>query len=152
METEKGKVAVAIKTDRTWEGQYGKFDVYKIAIDQGDERLEGTCNVKEGNECKFIQGQEAQFTKEKDTYNEGSYKFKWANENKGWSGSRGGGGGSRPPENPKIRNVSMSMSYAKDLVNGGKVELEDMLARAELMLTWMDKRVDIRLLEDSVKK
>ena len=148
---ETGKVIVAIKTDRSWdsgEKGYGIFDIYKIAIDQGDERLEGTTMVKQGSECKFKEGQEAQFTKQEDTYaKDGSFKFKWASETKAW-----GGGGGRQPENPKIRNVSMSMSYAKDLVCAGKVEMNSLLNTAELMLEWMDKRTDIRQLEDLVKK
>ncbi len=147
---ETGKTALAQKTDRTWDSAergWGVFDIYALEIDQGEIRLKGTTMVKQGSECRFKEGQEAQFTKVEDSYaKDGSYKFKWASENKGWSG------GGRQPENPKIRNVSFAMAYSKDLVVAGKVEMNALLSTAELMLEWMNKRVNIQQLEASVKK
>jgi len=135
---ETGKVALAVKTDKTWdsgERGWGVFDIYKVEIDQGEVRLNGTTMVKQGSECKFKAGQDAQFTKEPDKYNEGSFKFKWASENKG-------GGGGRAPENPKIRNISMAMSYSKDLIIAEKFHQNTLRATADMILEWMNKKVD----------
>ena len=138
---ETGKVALALKTDRTWDSAergWGVFDIYTIEIDQGEVRLKGTTMVKQGSECKFKEGQEAQFTKQEDTYaKDGSFKFKWATENKGY-----GGGGGRPPDNPMIRNISFAASYAKDILCAGRIEFNQLNSTADMILCWMNLNVD----------
>ena len=137
---ENGKVALVIKTEKIWDSGakgWGVFDIYSLEIDQGDLRLKGSVLVKQGTECKFKEGQSAEFTKELDSYaKDGSYKFKWASEKKAWSG------GGRQPENPKVRNISFSMSYAKDLVTGSKIEISELSAYADKILKWMNEKVD----------
>ena len=138
---ETGKVALALKTDRTWDSAergWGVFDIYSLEIDQGEIRLKGTTMVKQGSECKFKEGQEAQFTKTEDSYaKDGSYKFKWASEKKEWSG-----GGGRAPENPKVRNISFAASYAKDILCAGRIEFNQLNITADMILAWMNLKVD----------
>ena len=45
----------------------------------------------------------------------------------GWGGKRGG-------------NESFALSYAKDLVVGGKVDMKDILPAAQKLLDWLDSK------------
>ena len=46
------------------------------------------------------------------------------------------------PVNPRITAVSMAMSYAKDLVVAGKVELKDLEVEATKIFDWMNKQIN----------
>lgn len=55
-------------------------------------------------------------------------KLKKANSGGTWGGSKRSG------------NESFALSYAKDLVVGGKVELKDILSTAEKLYAWLERK------------
>ncbi len=113
------------------------YSVFEIEIEQDGKVLKGkTLTWGIGTECKFKEGQQAEFTKEPDRYKEGCYEFKWGEAKKAWSG------GGRAPENPKIRNISFAMSYAKDLVVANLDHYVNLKENADMILKWMNDKID----------
>ena len=143
---EKGMVKTVIVKDLNKVSKKGTtYSVYNIEIEQNGIILKGkTLTFGEMTECKFKEGQETEFTKEPDKYNEGCFEFRWGAEKKGGGY---GGGYSRQPENPKIRNISFACSYAKDiyaarLKTDKPQTLEEMLKTGDMLWDWMNEKVD----------
>ena len=78
----------------------------------------------------FVEGKEAEFVESEREYNGQTY-YNVKPQSKGNSGY------SRKVQQEQSRYSGFSMSYAKDLVVSGKIELSDMAKYAELMFNWM---------------
>lgn len=147
MEAEKGIVKVVTTKDLNKVSKKGTtYSVYNLEIEQDGKILKGkTLTFGEMTECKFKEGQEAIFTKEPDKYSEGNFEFWWGAKKKG-----GGKGWGREPENPKIRNVSMAMSYCHDIYVAllsrttvrERMTLDQMFELTDRMIKYMNDKID----------
>lgn len=96
-----------------WTGPNGKVYYHDIELDNGDK---GSIGSKEKMPSKLNPGQELTYTIESDP--RGGFKIKAVN-------AQGGGfaGGGRKGPDPKVQIVGFAMSYTKDLIIGGKIEI-----------------------------
>lgn len=107
-----------IKTCRfvsEWQGQNGIVYYHEIELDNGDK---GQIGTKDKNPEKLQAGQELTYTIEATTRGN---KIKAVNTNQG-------GGFKKPMRDPKEQMTSFAMSYAKDLVVAGKLDIKDLEA------------------------
>lgn len=96
-----------------WAGPNGTVYYHDVELDNGDK---GSIGSKEKMPAKLNPGQELTYTIEADT--RGGFKIKAMNANAG-----GGFGGGRKGPDPKVQIVGFAMSYTKDLIIGGKIEI-----------------------------
>ena len=54
---------------------------------------------------------------------------------------RSGGGTGRPAENPSEKRAGVAMSYAVELVNGGKAGIDKLYTLADDIYAWMEAKV-----------
>lgn len=94
----------------------GQVYYHKVELDNGDV---GQIGSKEKMPTKLNPGNELHYTIES---TERGNKIKAVVENQG-GGFKAGG---RPQIDPKVQMISFAMSYTKDLVIAGKVDLKDM--------------------------
>ena len=80
------------------------------------------------NQTKFVAGQEAEFTEEKDKF--GNPKITPVYQQKF-------SGGARAIKKEQSRYSGFAMAYAKDLVVAGIIEIEQMYVEAQCMVDWM---------------
>lgn len=97
-----------------WAGPNGNVYYHDIELDNGDK---GSIGSKEKMPTKLNPGSELTYTIEADA--RGGFKIKAMNPNAGGGGFTGGG--KRP--DPKVQIVGFAMSYTKDLIIGGKVDI-----------------------------
>lgn len=97
-----------------WDGQNGSVFYHEIELENGDK---GQIGAKEENPSRLNPGQELTYTIEK---TDKGYKIKAVNTKPAFVG------GGKPQQDPKVQMISFSMSYTKDLIVGGKVEMKDL--------------------------
>lgn len=98
-----------------WAGPNGNVYYHDIELDNGDK---GSIGSKEKMPAKLNPGQELAYTIEADS--RGGFKIKAINP----QGGGGFGGGGKKGPDPKVQIVGFAMSYTKDLIIGGKVEIK----------------------------
>ena len=103
---------------------YGNFS-FIIELDNGDK---GYYASKSEDQTKFVVGKEAEYLIEEKEARYGGKYYKITVPQAEGSKSFGGG---RPTVDPKVQMISFSMSYAKDLVVAGKVDLDDLVNEFE---------------------
>jgi hypothetical protein len=100
-----------------WKGPNGSVYFHRIELDNGDV---GSIGAKESMPSKLNPGSELTYTIEPDP--KGDFKIKAVNATNGGGGFAGGGGKKGP--DPKVQIVGFAMSYTKDLIVAGKVEIK----------------------------
>ena len=110
---EKKAKIIESKFIKEWTGDKGTVYYHDIKLDNGDH---GQIGTKERLPDKIAVGQELTYTIEEGQY--GS-RIKAVQQS-------GGGGYKGKQIDPKQQMISFSMSYTKDLVVAGKVDLKDM--------------------------
>jgi hypothetical protein len=96
-----------------WSGPNGKVFYHEVELDNGDK---GQIGCKEKEPAKLNPGCELIYTIEK---TDKGTKIKAVNTNP----SPFAGGGKKGPD-PKVQIVGFAMSYTKDLIIGGKVDIK----------------------------
>lgn len=117
MEPKKAKITRTTFVSEWNNPKGGQIYYHKVELDNGDV---GQIGSKEKMPVKLNPGSELHYTIES---SERGNKIKAYVENQG-GGFKSGGG--RPVVDPKVQMISFAMSYCKDLVIAGKVELKDM--------------------------
>lgn len=102
-----------------WAGPNGNVFYHEVELDNGDK---GQIGSKEQMPSKLNPGSELTYTIEGPDAR-GGYKIKAVNTAVG-GGFQGGGGGKKV--DPKVQIVGFAMSYTKDLIVAGKVEMWEM--------------------------
>src|SRR5688500_1761151 len=100
-----------------WAGPNGNVYYHDVELDNGDK---GSIGSKEKMPSKLNPGQELTYTIEPDA--RGGFKIKAVNTQGGGGFT---GGGKKGPD-PKVQIVGFAMSYTKDLIIGGKVEIKQL--------------------------
>lgn len=122
METKKSKVTVSeYKNEST--GKFGLQYYHNIEFENGDK---GTYTSKRKDQVNFIVGQEADYTIE--TKINGQYTNVFIKPVMPADKPSFGGKAAFIPKDPKIEMISYAMSYAKDLVVGKAVKIEELPA------------------------
>lgn len=98
---------------------YGNYS-FIIELDNGDK---GFYSCKKEDQSKFVVGQDVEYNIEEKTGGTGKKYNKISIPQTEGAKSFGGG---RPQQDPKVQMISFSMSYAKDLIVGGKVGIDDL--------------------------
>lgn len=114
--TMKSKVTKVTKMDK--QDSYGNTS-FVIEFENGDK---GFYTSKSADQTKFIVGKEADYNIEKKTGSTGKEYFKITVPQDQQGGFNKGG---KPQVDPRIQMISFSASYAKDLIVGGKVTIND---------------------------
>jgi hypothetical protein len=113
----KGKIVRTVFKNKWSAGTGSPVFYHDIELDNGDK---GSIGAKEEMPAKLNPGQELTYTIETD--NRGGFKIKAVNP-------AGAGGfnaaGKRGPD-PKVQIVGFAMSYTKDLIVGGKVDIKNL--------------------------
>lgn len=100
-----------------WTGNGNTVYYHDIELDNGDK---GSIGSKEKMPAKLNPGQELTYTIEAD--NRGGFKIKAVNPQQGGGGFTGG----RKGPDPKVQIVGFAMSYTKDLIVAGKIEIKQL--------------------------
>jgi len=110
-------------------GKYGAEFSFRIKYD--DKSAYYVSKKKEQD--KFVKGKECEFTEEKRTSKTGNeyYVVKPIYQN------TGGSNFARAVKKEQSKYSGFAMSYAKDLVVSGKIEIEQMYSEAQCMMDWM---------------
>ncbi len=119
-----------IKTCRfviEWQGEKGIVYYHEIELDNGDK---GQIGTKEKNPDKLQPGQELTYTIESTSR---------GNKIKAVTQQGGGFRGGKPMRDPKEQMISFSMSYCKDLVCAGKLDIKDLEIGATRIYNIMKK-------------
>lgn len=112
----KAKVTKVTKMDK--KDTYGNTS-FIIELDNGDK---GFYTSKQEDQKKFIVSQESEYLIEEKQGSKGTYHKITVPQA---DGAKNFGGG-RPQVDPKTQMISFAMSYTKDLIVGGKVQLGDL--------------------------
>jgi len=77
----------------------------------------------------------------------GNFAANWFSNGAARSGGgfKGGGGKSWPRENPLEKRAGVAMSYAVQLVVGGKIEVKSLMGTADKILDWMTAKVGVEV-------
>lgn len=117
----KSKVTKVTKLDK--QDSFGNT-TYVIEFDNLDK---GFYTSKSAEQNKFVVGKEVEYEIEQKVGKTGKEYFKITLPKQDGGGGWKGGGG-RPPADPRVQMISFAMSYAKDLVIGGKLDIKDLQA------------------------
>lgn len=109
----KGKPKRIVKKDR--KDDYGN-SYYELEFDNGDK---GLFSTKSEDQKTFTVNSEITYIIEEKEGKNGKW-FKISVPKPAF------GGGGKPQQDPKVQMISFSMSYTKDLIVGGKVEMKDL--------------------------
>jgi hypothetical protein len=82
----------------------------------------GFFSTKDENQTKFVVGKDAEYNIEEKTSGAGKQYFKITLPQSENTFKPGGSG--RPPIDPKVQMIGFAMSYTKDLIVAGKVEMK----------------------------
>ena len=121
----KAKVTKITRMDQ--KDTYGNTS-FVVEFDNGEK---GFYTSKNENQTKFVVGNVADYELEVKQGKKGPYNKITVHQTDGWKP------GGKTPVDPRVSFVSMSMSYSKDLVVGGKVPLSDINVMAESMFNKM---------------
>ena len=138
MATKKAKVTKVIKTvngdGSAKKDSYGNYS-FIVELDNGDR---GYYASKSEDQTKFVVGKEAEYViEEKEARNGGKY-YKITVPQAEGSKSFGGG---RPTVDPKVQMISFAMSYTKDLIVGGKVQMNELEKEFNRIYTTMTSKL-----------
>lgn len=126
----KAKVTKITKMDK--KDDYGNTS-FVIELDNTDK---GFYVSKNENQTKFVVGQESEYNIEEKQGKKGVYyKITIPQSDKP---SFGGG---RPQADPRIQMIGFAMSYTKDLVVAGKVELKNMTIQFDILYNEMISKI-----------
>jgi hypothetical protein len=124
-----------VKFTKEFESKFGKLYSFKVSYDGRS----GYYSSKSKDQTKFVAGQEAEFTEETKTNTNGSYiviKPPMQNKQSNFG---------KALNKEKSRYSGFAVSYAKDLVVGGRIQKEELADMAwilfELMVE-MDKTLE----------
>jgi hypothetical protein len=106
-----------------WDKKPGYNDTsFTIEFDNGDK---GYYSSKDDDQKRFVAGQEAEYIIEQKEGKNNQKYFKITSpldeQKPAWSG----GGSKKPQIEPRIQMISFAAAYTKDLVVGGKVQMND---------------------------
>lgn len=114
----KSKVTKITKFDK----KPGYNDIsFSIEFENGDK---GYYSSKVEDQKSFIIGQEAEYNIEEKTGKNNQKYYRITSPSDPAPAYKGGGGGKFQVD-PKVQMISFAASYVKDMVNAGKVNLED---------------------------
>lgn len=114
------KVTKSVNSDGSAKkDNYGNYS-FIVELDNGDR---GYYNSKSEDQTKFVVGKEAEYLIEEKEGRTGNKYFKITVPQA--DGAKNFGSG-RPQIDPKTQMISFAMSYTKDLIVGGKVQLSDL--------------------------
>lgn len=111
----KAKVTKVLKMDK--KDNYGNTS-FIIEFDNGDK---GFYTSKNEDQKKFIVGQESEYMIEEKQGSRGAYYKISVPQSEQPARSFG-----KPAQDPKVQMISFSMSYTKDLIVAGKVQMPDL--------------------------
>lgn len=105
---------------------------YVVTMDNGDS---GFYTSKSEDQNKFVVGVEIEYLIEEKIGKTGRtyHKITLPQADQGFQ--KGGMG--RPPQDPRVQMISFSMSYCKDLIVAGKVELKDLPSMFDIIYNEM---------------
>lgn len=128
METKRSRVkGVAFKKEGS--GQYGKYYIFTVMFDNGDS---GDYMAKSNPQTYFIEGQEADYTKE--VKQNGNYTNTSIKPIQAQGGGKQWNGGS-----PTAQNRRTAMECATSLVVAGKIDLADLRRTASGLYAWISE-------------
>ena len=110
---EKKARIIECKFIKEWTGEKGTVFYHDLKLDNGDH---GQIGTKDRMPDKIAVGQELTYTIEGTSYGN---KIKTVSQTSG--GFKG-----KPQRDPKEQMISFSMSYCKDLVVAGKLDIKDL--------------------------
>jgi hypothetical protein len=119
METKKAKVTKITKMEK--KDNYGNTS-FIIEFDNGDK---GYYRSKNEDQKNFIADNVSDYQIEEKTGSTGAKYFTVTVPKTDQPFSKPGFGG-KPQQDPKVQMISFSMSYTKDLVVGGKLDIKDL--------------------------
>lgn len=115
----KAKTTKIVKMDK--KDSYGNTS-FIITLDNGDS---GFYTSKNEDQTKFVVGQETEYLIEQKQGKNGFYnKITLPQSENSFQGGGGFKGKSAP--DPKVQMISFAMSYTKDLIVGGKVQMAEL--------------------------
>jgi len=127
----KGKVTKITRMEK--KDSYGNTS-FIIEMDNADK---GFYTSKDEDQKKFIVGQEAEYQIEEKQGSKGVYyRITIPHVNK-----PAFNGGGRPAQDPKVQMIGFAMSYTKDLIVSGKVELKDLGMQFEVIYNEMIQKL-----------
>lgn len=129
------EVITSVEFVKEYESKFGTLYSFKVSYNG----REAYYSSKSKDQTKFVKGQEAEFTEETKTGNKGSYLvikplFGARQSNFGKALSR-----------EQARYSAMCVSYAKDLVIGGRIQIDELSNYAWIMfeiVKEMDKSLE----------
>jgi hypothetical protein len=134
-------IITEVKFTKEWDSKYGKM--YNFSVKYDDQQALYSSKYKD--QKKFIPGQEAEFTEESKTYNDKDgtpHEYKVIKPV--MVGNKQSNFG-KALNKEKSRYSGFAVSYAKDLVVGGRIQREELAPMAwilfELMVE-MDKTLE----------
>ncbi len=125
----KAKVTKVLKMDK--KDNYGNTS-FIIEFDNGDK---GFYTSKNENQTKFVPTQESDYLIEAKLGKNGTYHKITLPQVEGGKPGFSGGGGFK--QDPKVSMIGFAMSYTKDLIVAGKVELKDLGMQFEVIYNEM---------------
>lgn len=129
----KAKTIKILKMDK--KDNYGNTS-FIIELDNGDK---GFYSSKNEDQKKFVVGQETEYLIEEKAGSKGSY-YKITLPQSEYQGG-GGKQFGKPAQDPKIQMIGFAMSYTKDLVVAGKVELQDLATHFDIIYNEMTSKI-----------
>ena len=117
---------------KEYETKFGTLFLHKIIYEENGNEFSGYYSSKKKDQNKFVAGQEAEFDVEVQTGRNGVFnKIKPVMQNKGYSNY------GRSVQREQSKYSGFAMSYAKDLVVAGVINMEQLYSEAQCMIDWM---------------
>jgi hypothetical protein len=137
--TDKRRAKVTKVTQMVNKDSYGNTS-FIIEFGNGDK---GYYTSKNENQNKFILGQDAEYHIESKQGKSGPYNKitppKVEGQTFGGGGKPGFAGAAK--QDPKVQMIGFAMSYTKDLIVGGKVDMKDLSATFDIIYNEMTSKL-----------
>lgn len=133
MATKKAKVTKITRMEK--KDNYGNTS-FIIEFENGDK---GFYTSKLEDQKKFIVSQESEYLIEEKQGSKGKYFKVTTPQSEG--GSSQWQKGSKPQVDPKVQMISFAMSYTKDLIVGGKLQLSELEKEFNRIYTTMTAKL-----------
>lgn len=124
----KSKVLKVTRFDK--KDSYGNSS-FSIEFENSDK---GFFSTKDENQTKFVVGKESEYEITEKQSTKGSTYYKITLPQSEQPTFKGGG---RPQVEPRIQMISFAMSYTKDLIVAGKVELKEISTTFDIIYNEM---------------
>lgn len=124
-----------VKFNKEYDSKFGKMYSFKVTYNGRTAYY----SSKSKDQNNFIAGQEAEFTEETRTTDNGTYLI--VKPIRGTKQSNFG----KALKREQSKYSGFAMAYSKDLVVAGKIELDQMYSEAQCMMDWMveaDKQLE----------